>query len=84
MAEYTYVRNWPYNPPHLKRCEKCFYWDKYTKTCDYILVEGHSRGCDAKDCDKFSPRFSARRKATEGNNEELSEQGRNGLDGGCV
>ena len=43
---------------NLKRvqCVKCDYYSKTAgtwntnATCDYILMEGHSRGCDPRDC----------------------------------
>lgn len=28
-------------------CVKCLYYSRYTKTCDYILIEDHSRPCPA-------------------------------------
>lgn len=42
----------------LKRvqCVKCDYYSKtegawnVNATCDYLLIEGHSRGCDPRDC----------------------------------
>ena len=42
----------------MKWCNKCYYRSKingescYSSsfTCDYILIVGHSRGCDPRDC----------------------------------
>lgn len=41
------------------QCSKCRYYSKLSPgayktnaTCDYILIEGHSRGCDPRDCVK--------------------------------
>lgn len=34
-------------------CYKCRYRSRTTLSCDYILMEGHSRGCSAKDCNKY-------------------------------
>lgn len=41
------------------QCSKCRYYSKLNAgtckantTCDYILIEGHSRGCDPRDCIK--------------------------------
>lgn len=45
-------------------CNKCFYSRKTSSPsqncgnvfCDYISIEGHSRGCRPDECDKFKPR----------------------------
>lgn len=41
----------------IHQCSKCRYYSKLSPsayktnaTCDYILIEGHSRGCDPRDC----------------------------------
>ena len=45
-----------------ERCRSCFYYTSdyghfICPTCDYILIEGHRRGCPAGDeCDKFLPK----------------------------
>lgn len=42
-------------------CRKCKYrvgqqdWKNKQMRCNYILVTGHSRGCDATHCDKYEP-----------------------------
>ena len=34
----------------------CVYMAKQTlRTCDYMLITGHMRGCPVKDCDKYRP-----------------------------
>lgn len=41
-----------------RQCSKCDYYSKTenawsaSATCDYILIEEHSRGCDPRDCVK--------------------------------
>lgn len=41
-----------------RQCSKCDYYSKtenawsVSATCDYILIEEHSRGCDPRDCVK--------------------------------
>jgi hypothetical protein len=55
-----------------ERCDKCFYRDKFSRTCDYCLIEGKSRGCDPAECDKWQPRFGGRFAQKRGKNEELS------------
>lgn len=41
-----------------RQCSKCDYYSKSENawstnaTCDYILIEEHSRGCDTRDCVK--------------------------------
>lgn len=41
-----------------RQCSKCDYYSKSENawstnaTCDYILIEEHSRGCDPRDCVK--------------------------------
>lgn len=37
-------------------CYKCHYRSRATLSCDYILMEGKSRGCAAENCDKFKER----------------------------
>ena len=44
-----------------KRCKSCIYYRTNSTghtgmpTCDFILIEGHSRGCPAGDeCDKYT------------------------------
>jgi len=36
-------------------CKDCIYLGKAGQeiTCDYILIKGHSRPCDAKDCKRY-------------------------------
>lgn len=36
-------------------CKTCIYQsrEKQVNGCDYILMEGHSRGCDVEDCDRY-------------------------------
>ena len=48
--------------PISERCLSCYYaastrsWDKDERVCDYILMEGHSRGCPSGDgCTKYRP-----------------------------
>ena len=48
------------------QCAKCHYYSTLNKgayrtnaTCDYILIEGHSRKCDPRDCivkGRFKPK----------------------------
>lgn len=38
-----------------KQCSTCIYCSKenpsqISKPCDYIIIEGHRRGCDPRDC----------------------------------
>lgn len=68
-----YVKVINYNPPHRKRCKQCVYFSALTQTCDYILVTGHSRGCDAAECDKFEPNVKSRKVEGAQENEELPE-----------
>ena len=41
-----------------RQCSKCDYYSRTenawsaSATCDYILIEEHSRGCDPRDCVK--------------------------------
>ena len=38
-----------------KKCKTCIYRaSKYAPNlCDYILIEGHSRGCPTEDCTRY-------------------------------
>lgn len=52
------------------KCKKCKYsfnvgsQKGLTYYCQYILIEGHSRGCEPANCDKFVPIDTKRTKAT--------------------
>lgn len=39
-----------------KRCRTCKYRAAVSAVngCDYIELEGHSRGCDVENCDKYA------------------------------
>lgn len=62
--------------PSQEHCRKCYYRAQASVggTCDYILVEGHRRGCRPEQCIEkgvFRPRDSGRKShppAQEGNN----------------
>lgn len=45
------------NNPKRKMCKSCIYRkptkDLFGANCRYILIEGHSRGCPAYDCNKY-------------------------------
>lgn len=50
-----------------ERCRSCIYYRTNSTghsglpTCDYILIEGHRRGCPAGDeCDKYAPSVKTR------------------------
>ena len=38
-----------------KKCRTCVYRasDYHMNGCDYILIEGHSRGCSVEECDRY-------------------------------
>lgn len=42
-----------------KHKKKCKYWQRIPQSrlfiCDYLCMEGKSRGCHASECDKFTP-----------------------------
>lgn len=43
-----------YRPIYQTKCRTCQYYNPHSKTCDYILIERHSRGCRWGDaCDKY-------------------------------
>ena len=48
--------------PDMTRCKTCHYSCRYSDApgdilCDYLLIEGHSRGCDpGKACTKYKKR----------------------------
>lgn len=52
------------------RCVYCTYTGElnvktsnlYNVTCDYIGIEGHSRGCSPMNCKKFKEKVSGRRR----------------------
>lgn len=57
-----------------QQCAKCYYFSRAQgdissgSTCDYILIEGHRRGCSPLQCQekgifKLRPRTRTRRKA---------------------
>ena len=53
-------------PDFIKKCEKCHYSATDNNTpwkyvCLYILHEGHSRGCDPENCDKFKKATSKKK-----------------------
>jgi hypothetical protein len=54
------TRKSEYKCKHIKDCvyRRPFRLDKKTTSCDYILLEGCSRGCDPKNCDKYIRRDS--------------------------
>ena len=39
------------------KCKTCFYKGRPESDlgCEYILIEGHSRGCSIDECDKYNP-----------------------------
>lgn len=49
-----------------KKCLKCVYvgGNKRSRvpTCDYILIEGHTRGCSVLNCDKYKPGKAKRKR----------------------
>lgn len=54
------TRKSEYKCKHIKDCvyRRPLRLDKKTTSCDYILLEGRSRGCDPENCDKFIRRNS--------------------------
>lgn len=37
-----------------KQCKTCRYRESdYKRGCNYLLVTGHMRGCDAEDCSRY-------------------------------
>lgn len=40
----------------MAECYRCHYRSRVTLSCDYILIEGHSRGMPASCCTKFKQR----------------------------
>lgn len=37
-----------------KRCKTCRYREsEYKRGCNYLLVTGHMRGCDAEECSRY-------------------------------
>ena len=46
-----------------KKCKRCIYRGSGGNGCDYILLVGHGRGCQADQCTRFVPGAQLKRKA---------------------
>lgn len=41
----------------MNKCKDCLYYDRHLRTCDYILLAGHRRGCKIdKNCNRYENR----------------------------
>ncbi len=44
----------------MSKCKSCYYHDLSVGSCDYLLLTGNRRGCEAEGCDKWFPRTKRR------------------------